>query len=287
MPNFSSLTVFFPMHNEEAYIRPAVAAALETCRELVAEGEIADYEILVVDDASTDATGKIGEELAADDRHVRVVHHPVNRKLGGSLKTGFSEARGELVCYADADLPFDFGELRKACRLMRIYGADVVSAYRHDRTSEGPRRALYSWGYNLLVRALFHFRIRDVNFSFKLCRRRIFDHLSLKSEGSFIDAELLVRAHRLGYGVIQFGVDYFARTRGPSTLSSGSVILQVLREMSALRSELSGVRRLPPQTLRLRPLGYRNRRRGRGPDRLDPRRPERPVAQAVDATRDD
>src|SRR5438477_9489813 len=136
------------------------------------------------------------------------------------MKTGVANARGEVVLYPDADLPFDLAELGKALRLMRIYGADVVNAYRHDRTAEGPRRAVYSFGYNWLVKLLFGIQVRDVNFSFKLCRRRIFEHITLVAEGSFIDAELLVRAQRLGYKTIQFGVDYFARTRGISTLSS-------------------------------------------------------------------
>ncbi|MEY3034239.1 MAG: hypothetical protein RLZ86_861, partial [Actinomycetota bacterium] len=85
-------------------------------------------------------------------------------------------------------------------------------------------------------------KMRDVNFAFKLCRRRIFDHVELKSEGSFIDAELVVRAHKFGYHIVQFGVDYFPRTRGVSTLSSPSVIVKILREMWQLRRELRAIR---------------------------------------------
>ena len=104
---------------------------------------------------------------------LRVVHHPTNRKLGGSLKTGFATATGDLVLYTDADLPFDLVEVSKAVRLLRIYEADVVSAYRHDRTGEGPRRLVYSYAYNHLVRLAFGLRIRDVNFAFKLLRREV------------------------------------------------------------------------------------------------------------------
>nr|MCU0260488.1 glycosyltransferase family 2 protein [Ilumatobacteraceae bacterium] len=87
-------------------------------------------------------------------------------------------------------------------------------------------------------KALFGVRIRDINFAFKLCRRRIFDHIELRSEGSFIDAELVIRARRLGFEIVQMGVDYFPRTRGVSTLSSPSVIVTILREMWQLRGEL-------------------------------------------------
>jgi glycosyltransferase involved in cell wall biosynthesis len=239
-PNFKSLTIFFPMWNEEELIRTTVAAGREAAEELVLAGEIGTYEIVVIDDASTDATGSIADELAAADPHVRVVHHATNRKLGGCLKTGFAEARGELVLYTDADLPFDMAELAKAVRLLRIYDADIVSAYRLDRIGEGPRRFVYSYVYNFAVRYLFNLRVRDVNFAFKLLRRDVLDNVELKSEGSFIDVELLARASNLGFHIVQFGVDYFPRSRGVSTLSSSSVIAKILREMVALRGELRG-----------------------------------------------
>jgi hypothetical protein len=88
---------------------------------------------------------------------------------------------------------------------------------------------------------LFGVRMRDINFAFKLCRRSVFEHVTLRSEGSFIDAELIIRARKLGYHVIQFGVDYFPRTRGESTLSSLSVIKRIVSEMFSLRRELRGL----------------------------------------------
>jgi len=241
----STLTVFFPMWNEEEYIGRAVGAAREACESLIAAGEIEDFEILIIDDASTDDTGKIADAMAAADRRLRVVHHPKNRKLGGALKTGYAEATGDLVLYSDADLPFDMDELVKACRVMRHYEADIVSAYRFDRTGEGYVRVVYSAIYNSLVRWLFGVRLRDINFAFKLTRRQVFDKVTLESEGSFIDAELIVRAMRHGYKVVQFGVDYFPRTRGVSTLSSPAVVVKLLREMFTLRRELRAIQPTP------------------------------------------
>jgi glycosyltransferase involved in cell wall biosynthesis len=240
---FQKLSVFFPMWNEEAYVERAVDSAATELRLLVERGDILDYEIIVVDDASTDATPEIADRLAAADPHVRVVHHPVNRKLGGSMKTGFASATGDLILYTDADLPFDMAEVHRAVRLLRYYQADIVSAYRFDRTGEGASRAVYTFFYNVLIRRLFGVRLRDINFAFKLCRARVFEHIALQSEGSFIDAELIIRAKKLGYDVVQFGVDYFPRTRGASTLASFGVIRTILREMWQLRGEL---RRLGP-----------------------------------------
>ena len=241
LPPVEKLSVFFPMWNEQEYIRRTLSAATETCLRLVAEGEIGDYELLVVDDASTDDTGRIADELAAADPHIRVVHHPVNRKLGGSIKTGLATVTGDVVLYTDADLPFDLVELGRALRIMRQYEADMISAYRLDRTGEGPRRVVYSYVYNALVAGAFKVHVRDVNFAFKLLRRELLDAIELSSEGSFIDAELVVRASRMGFRIMQIGVDYFPRTRGVSTLSSGTVIVKILRELRDLRRELLAV----------------------------------------------
>jgi glycosyltransferase involved in cell wall biosynthesis len=243
-PPFESLTIFYPMWNEEATLDRAVDAAIEAGDDLVAEGEIGRFDVLLIDDASTDRTPELADARASADPRVSVIHHERNRKLGGSLKTGFANATGELVLYTDADLPFDMAEVHKAVRLLRIYEADIVSAYRFDRTGEGARRLVYSYVYNHMVQALFGLRLRDMNFAFKLLRRSVLDHVELRSEGSFIDVELLARAQRLGFHIVQFGVDYFPRTRGISTLSSNAVILHLLREMRDLRGELAALRPL-------------------------------------------
>ncbi len=126
-----------------------------------------------------------------------------------------------------------------------MYDADIVSAYRFDRTGEGPRRLVYSHGYNLLIRAVLGLRVRDVNFAFKLVRREVLEGITLESNGSFIDVELLEKADRLGFHVIQFGVDYFPRTRGESTLSSPAAIKTILREFARLAPELRRIERVP------------------------------------------
>ncbi len=231
-----SITIFFPMYNEESNIRDAVASAAEILETLTP-----DYEILIVDDASTDRTGEIADALSAADPRIRVIHHPRNLRLGGALKTGFYSATKDLVLYSDADYPFDMIELVKAVRIIRQ--ADVVSAYRFDRTGEGPVRTAYSFGWNLLIKLLFGLRVKDVNFSFKLCRRKIFEHVRLRSDSSFIDAELLIRCQYHGFRILQMGVDYFPRRRGISTLSSFDTIRKMLMEMLRLTPELKAIRR--------------------------------------------
>jgi glycosyltransferase involved in cell wall biosynthesis len=222
------------MYNEEAYIHRAVRAARAAL-----EQTTPDHEIVIVDDCSTDRTGALADELARQDPRVKVVHNAVNRRLGGTLRAGYAVATKQLLLYTDADLPFDLQEeLPRAVRLLEYQEADVLSAYRFDRTSEGFLRTVYSFFYNSLIRALFGLRVKDVNFSFKLFRRALLDRFPLKSEGSLIDVEFLVRARKAGANIIQIGVDYFPRSRGVSTLSSPAVIGKILKELFALWGEL-------------------------------------------------
>lgn len=239
------LTFVFPAYNEAAGLEHTVTVAIETGDELVKSGDIVSFDIVVVDDASTDATGSIADAIAAGEPRVCVVHHAHNRGLGGALRSGFAAARGDVVLYTDADLPFDLSELGTALRLMRQQRADIVAAYRHHRMGEGLRRSVYSYGYNSLVHVALGLRCRDVNFAAKVVSRRVLDEVELRSEGSFVDVELLSKAARQGFRIVQFGVDYFPRSRGSSTLSSPSVIVRMLREMSVIGPQIRAMGPMP------------------------------------------
>ncbi len=238
MQDRPSVSLVIPMFNEEENI----AHALD-CAAAALERYSGDYEIIVVDDASTDRSPEITAREAAANPRIRVLRHEVNRKLGASVKTGFAAARKDLVLYMDADLPFDPDAIGRAIQAMKVTRADLIAGYRLDRTTEGFRRTVYSYLYNSLIGLLFHWPHRDINFSFKLMRREVLEAVELKSEGSLIDAELIVKAKNLGFMIQQLGLDYFPRTRGRSTLSSPAVILKILRELVALYPEMRNPRR--------------------------------------------
>jgi glycosyltransferase involved in cell wall biosynthesis len=158
--------------------------------------------------------------------------------MTGALKTGFAAATKDLVLYMDADLPFDPDVLGRAMRAIEVTGADMIAGYRLDRTLEGPRRTLYSYIYNGLIGMLFGWPHRDINFSFKLMKREVLEAVELKSEGSLIDAELIVKAKNRGFTIQQIGLDYFPRIRGQSHLGSPRVILKILVELVKLYPEM-------------------------------------------------
>jgi glycosyltransferase involved in cell wall biosynthesis len=233
-----SVSLVIPMFNEEENIEHAIACAaeaLEDCSD--------DWEVVIVDDASTDSSAEIVERLAAADPRIRLLRHQVNQKLGGTLRTGYGAAAKSLVVYMDADLPFDPHVIGQAIKALRVTRADMVAGYRLDRTAEGLRRTIYSYLYNTLIGLLFGWPHRDINFSFKLMRREVLQAVELRSEGSLIDAELIVKAKNLGFVIQQLGLDYFPRTRGLSTLSSPAVIGKILRELVRLYPEMRHPRR--------------------------------------------
>lgn len=236
-----SVSVVIPMYNEEESIEHALECAVSGL-----ESYGGDYEVLVVDDASTDRSPELVARAAAANPRIRMVRHEVNRKLGAALRTGFAAAAKDVVLYMDADLPFDPHEIGRAVRILYVTRADVLAGYRFDRTTEGFRRTVYSYLYNALIGLLFRWPHRDINFSFKLMRREVLEAVELRSEGSLIDAELIVKARNLGFVIQQLGVDYFPRTRGTSTLSSPAVILKMLRELVALFPEMRRPRRRQP-----------------------------------------
>lgn len=229
-----SISLVFPAWNEEAYTEQALNTALRVLSALSS-----DFEIIMVNDGSTDRTEALALHLAAQHPQIRVISHAKNLKLGYALRTGFSAASKDIICYSDMDLPFHLHEIGHALQLLNTLNADMICAYRRNRRAEGPRRIIYSSVYNRLIQSVFRIPIQDINFSFKLIRRHVLQTIPLQSQGSFIDAELVIRAIRANFKIAQFGVDFFPRIHGKSTLSSPAVIVQMLQDMLRLYPTLN------------------------------------------------
>lgn len=225
--NVRSISVCLPVFNEEDNIVRAVTEAATALTGLCDRPEI-----VAVDDASTDGTAVLLQELGREVDFLRTFRLPVNTRYAGALKRALAEATGEVLFYTDSDCPVDMGELRGALPLLN--DADVVSGFR-TRRGEGVRRAITSLGYNLLIGSLFDLDLRDVNFAFKLFRREVIEAVEARSSGSFIDAEFLLEAHRLGFRIVQTGVEYHPRTGGASTLLDAGIVARCLRDVVAYR----------------------------------------------------
>jgi len=236
MPAPISLTIFFPAYNEEENLEGAVADALRVAED---SPYIGDYEIILINDGSSDTTQAIAERIAAANERVRIVAHERNRGYGAALSTGLAMATKDWVFFTDADRQFDIIELQNL--LVHIPAHDAVIAYRAPRR-DPLMRLVNAKVWNLLNRALFGLRVRDIDCAFKLLRREDVQRLQLLSQGAMINAELLIRLARSGARIKEVPVSHWPRRRGSPTGAKPSVILRALREMVVLYGgDLGGV----------------------------------------------
>ena len=209
------LSLVIPAYNEAATVEQAVQEADAALGSLFDE-----YELLLVDDGSTDDTIPIAAHLQLDHPRLRLLRHPSNRGYGAALRTGFAAARFDLVAFTDADCQFDLRDLGPMAD--RAAEVPVVVGYRADRQDPWRRRFL-SWGYNRLVRTLLGTGVRDCDCALKVFRRDVLADLLPASRGFFVNTEMLTRARRLGYAVEEVPVAHRLRAGGASKVSLAEV----------------------------------------------------------------
>jgi glycosyltransferase involved in cell wall biosynthesis len=222
----SALSVVLPARDAEKLL-PGVVSAWSA----VLDGLKRDYEILLVDDGSTDATAARAEALATQDPRLRVLRHDGPRGFGATLRTGITAARFPLLFYTTCDRQYDPADLKKL--LDAIDKVDLVSGFRLFRPVPGGLRwagRLYRWlvwlllGASLtplpgwlgwrgharawLARVMFGVRLADVDCAFRLFRRSIFARIPIQSDGPFAQVEILAKANFLACMMDEVPVSY-------------------------------------------------------------------------------
>ena len=228
------LSVFFPAFNEAGNIESAVTLAKKTLEKVAGR-----WEIIIVDDGSTDSTPKISDDLAGRDKRIRVIHHKTNKGYGSALQSGFYGAKYEWVVYNDADGQFDFGEITKF--IERKNDADLLLGFRIKRRDSFYRLFLAK-GWALCLFLFFGSRLRDVDCGFKMVKKNILNKISrLESErGGMINAELAIKAKQAGFGIIQIGVTHYPRKSGRPTGAQLKVIIRSFIDLARLWKKLNG-----------------------------------------------
>lgn len=213
-----NLSVFFPSVNEEGNIEKTVNKAVEVLKKLNV-----DYEIIIINDGSTDNTRKVAENLAKKNPKIRLINHSQNLGYGEALKSGFYNARFDTIVYTDGDGQFDFSEVTKF--LDRIEDNDLVIGYRIKRQDPFLRR-LFGKGWKLSLLTFFGLTLKDVDCGFKMIKRKVLETIPhLESQrGAMINAELAISAKKYGFKVTQVGVNHFPRISGKPTGASVRVI---------------------------------------------------------------
>ena len=236
------LSVVLPAYDEEPNLPSLLERALEVLPRVAG-----DWEVIVVDDGSADGSAQaVAPFVDAHHPRVRLLRHPRNLGYGAALRTGFQHARGDLVFYTDADHQFDLAELEYF--LPAIEDADVVIGFRVYRYDSVLRCAL-AWGYNRLVGVLFRVRCRDVDCAYKLFRREALDAIDVETSDFFVDTELVAKARRQGFRLVERGVRHYPRAAGRTTVRP-SDIPRTLRVVARMwrRLYLPGARPRPVPT---------------------------------------
>ncbi len=186
------LSLVLPARNEEAHLESTLQSwigYLETLQR--------DYEILLVDDASTDQTIPLAESVATRSPRLRLLRHATPCGLGAALRSGLAAAQYPLFLYSECSNQYEPTDLKALLEV--IDQVDLVSGYRNGRRWQLSELA-YRWLYGV--------RLRDVNCAFKLARRRIFGRIPIQSHGPFVHCEILAKANFLGCMLTEVPVTY-------------------------------------------------------------------------------
>ena len=221
------LSIFFPFWNEEDNIENVVKSAIPIAGKIAQE-----WEIIMVDDGSSDKTHEIAKKLTKENSNLKLVFHPQNRGYGAALKEGFANARYDLIVFTDGDGQFDFSQVIKF--LEKIDEADIVIGVRKRRIDHPFRHLLMNllkiWDF-----VFFGFYFRDIDCGFKMFKKdSLRKIMPFSSEGAMITTEILAKAKRANLKIAQVEVFHYPRKYGNQSGGNLRVIIRAVRESFSL-----------------------------------------------------
>jgi glycosyltransferase involved in cell wall biosynthesis len=226
-----TLTIAIPAYNEEESLPTVVTQAINA-----AKTNVAVYEILIVDDGSTDQTGTIADTFAKEHRWVKVVHHPKNQGFSGAIKTCYRKSTKELIFLLPADGQIDAGDVKLF--LKAIENADVVVGYR-EHNPEPFFRRFNSKVFHTMYRLLFGVRLREISTSI-LWRKTVIDKINITAmpRSALIEPEVIYKAWTMGFRFAQIPVPYYPRNSGKPKGANPLMMLMTFTELLRLRREM-------------------------------------------------
>ena len=227
------LSIFLPAYNEEASLENTVKNVTENL-----EKNVSEWEVVIVDDGSTDNTGKIANELAKENKKITVIHHSQNRGYGAAFKSGLYGCQYPWIAFIDSDGQFNFAEISRFIVTQEKTHADLIIGFYLGRKVSFTRK-LNSKMWQLLVLLLFGLNVRDIDCGFKLISKKVVDTISkLESEGAFISSEFLIKAKKADFKIVELGVRHFSRKFGKATGAKLNVIVQGFSDLFKLWQKL-------------------------------------------------
>ena len=228
------LSVFLPSHNEEGNVERIVGAYIAELPRVTD-----NYEVIVVNDGSSDRTGEIANRLAAQNPHVKVVHHPVNRGYGAAVISGIAACHEPWVVLCDGDGQFAASDIARLAA--KVPECDVVVGNRTHRADPLMRR-VNGKAWTVLMRLLLGIRVSDIDCGLKIFRRDLLEGIDLQAKGAMISAELMAQLAGRGAKICQVDVSHLPRVAGEQSGASLKVIARAFRELFLLYGRLRRAR---------------------------------------------
>lgn len=232
--DIDKLSVFLPIYNEKENIENVVLSTRKVLEDIAGE-----WELILVDDGSTDGTSLILKKLCSSDGRIKIITHQSNEGYGASLKSGFLSAKFPWIAFTDSDGQFDFSEITNFVRKQKETNADlVIGYYRKRQVSKIKILTSKVWEYSIF--ALFGLKVHDIDCGFKFISKKVIEKiLPLESErGAFISSEILIKAKKWGFKFEEVPVTHYPRTKGIGTGRRLDVIVKSFIDLFRLWRKL-------------------------------------------------
>lgn len=227
-----SLSVVIPAYNEEGNLANLVKETLNNAKKITR-----DFEIIVVNDGSSDKTAAVAESMAKAYKEVKVIHHKINQGLALAWRTGIKSCKKDIILYIEGDGQQPFKDQYRL--LKKIKHADVVLGTRAYRFDYSLFRKILSYGYLFLIKIFFNLKYKDVGWS-QAYRRKIFGKVKLNSTTPFFDTEVIIKALRHGFNVTEAPSSYRRREIGSTNYGNIITAYKMFKEMMMMRFGLLG-----------------------------------------------
>lgn len=214
-----NLSIILPILNEEDLVERSVLGIYGYCR------KFSNFEIVAVDDGSTDKTHKILSRLKKKYKKLKIVVHRKNKGYGAALRSGVKNSSYDWIFFTDADMQFSIKDMDRFLPFVKDF--DFIVGYRKQR-ADTRRRIITSWGYNKAVKLLFGLPLKDVDCAFKLMKKSAILKTAFFSDSFFVSAELMTKAYRKRFKIKEIGVTHLPRSKGSSTVTLGKILRAVL-----------------------------------------------------------
>lgn len=219
------ISLVIPAYNEEESIERAIEASANFLSSITN-----DYEIIIVDDASSDRTGQIIDRYAQSNPNVKPIHNKSNLGSGRSLFIGLKKARYDFILTNFADLPFDIRDLPGVLALFEEEDIDFAVVTRKDRKANPIYRKITSLANYWLIKILFSLKIRDFQFV-QVYKKKVIDAIDVQSKGTFVPPEIIIKALRKGFKMKEYSATFYPRLAGSAKCGSLKIILQTIYEI--------------------------------------------------------